>query len=437
MKGSVLLYLWLWCAIMMFYGEDSVASDTWRAPLDTTAATTATTDSVLTLDKVLQLTAARNPILKALGFERQASLAAEKQAGLWSNPEFEFELEEFAWDAPGLKESELTFAVAQELELFGQRGARKHLARAESQAMAWDLRVTAFDLYLEVKRHFYELVHAQQQVRLAQTIVDLAQQVVTNIDSRISKGAALQSESLLASLELQRARLSLDQAQQDEAVAAITLSALWSDPDSSVAVSADAEPDLAAILQQVLTMAAATDSLRPVAALHHQTEISRAAHDLSAAESRPGITLSGGVKHLTEPGTNSFLMGISLPLPLFNRNQGERAALSAELRSLSYRVDQARVSAVSELKVQTSRLRQLINRHDTLDSLLLPTAERVYENLGLNYESGRLPYVELLEARRLLYELSLEHNDLLLDIHGQIIELEGLTGSPIRSYKEN
>lgn len=72
-----------------------------------------------------------------------------------------------------------------------------------------------------------------------------------------------------------------------------------------------------------------------------------------------------------------------------------------------------------------------------MDSLLIPTAEEAYEILRQTYESGRLPYTQLLEARRLRYDLSLEHNDLLLAIQEQIVSLERLTGISIRVDKEN
>ena len=92
----------------------------WEAPFDTTTTTTTSPADVLTFSDALRLTAASNPALKALGYERRAADAGLRQAGLWSNPELEFEIEEFGLDAPGLRESELTLAISQEFEFFGQ-----------------------------------------------------------------------------------------------------------------------------------------------------------------------------------------------------------------------------------------------------------------------------------------------------------------------------
>jgi cobalt-zinc-cadmium efflux system outer membrane protein len=409
----------------------------WKAPFDTTSTTAASPADVLTFSDALQLTAATNPALKALAYERRAAGAGLKQAGLWSNPELEFEIEEFGLDAPGLKESEFTFSVSQEFDLFGQRGARKNLARAEIDATDLSTRIAAFDLYLEVKQRYYRLVHAQQQYQLAQSSVKLADDVVENIEYRVERGAALQSELLLAQLESQHSQLILDQADQELAVAASSLQTLWGGTSNEVTVTAETEPDFSAVIGSVKKILESVDSTRNIAQLLRQSEITKAERALSAAEARPGIGLSGGVKRFEGDNANSLLFGISLPLPLFNRNQGEREKLAAELRAIEYQIDGERTAARAELNALSIQLEQLLGRHESLDSLLIPTAEEAYETLQQSYESGRLPYTQLLEARRLLFDLNSEHNDLILAIQEQIIALESIAGVTIRIDKEN
>ena len=62
----------------------------------------------------------------------------------------------------------------------------------------------------------------------------------------------------------------------------------------------------------------------------------------------------------------------------------------------------------------------------------MPTSKKAYENLRVEYESGRVPYTQLLEAERTLIELSFEHNDMLLAIHKEIIDLERISGVTLR-----
>lgn len=69
----------------------------------------------------------------------------------------------------------------------------------------------------------------------------------------------------------------------------------------------------------------------------------------------------------------------------------------------------------------------------TLDSLLLPTAEKAYQTIQKAYEAGRLPYTQLLEAERSLNDLRFENNDLLMEIHIEIMALEAISGAVLRT----
>jgi len=66
----------------------------------------------------------------------------------------------------------------------------------------------------------------------------------------------------------------------------------------------------------------------------HESAILRAAQSLATVEARPTVTLSGGCKRLEVDNSNSFLFGVSFPLPFLNRNQGVQESLEAQ--SCSY-----------------------------------------------------------------------------------------------------
>lgn len=436
MKG--ILYLFFFCLLatstLTFAGASPLGS--WQAPFDTTGVVPQKSKSVLTLGDVINLVAKDNPTLQALAFQNKASLGRLKQAGLWPNPGFETEFEEIGWDAPGFKESEITVSLSQDFELFGQRSARKKLAKAEINATGLQTTISAYDLYLETKRRFYNLVYAQQRLELSEASLKLANDIVKNIRIRIGKGVALQSELLLAELENQKAQLIFDQARQEVLTSKMSLTALWKGESIDISVSGESEPNLKKVLQRVEYLETKVDSSRGVLLLNHESAMLKAEKTLAIKEGRPTVTLSGGYKRLQGSKTNSLLFGVSLPLPLFNSNQGTRKSLEAKLRSLDYQIEQERLEVSAAIKSNVSILHQLINSHSALDSLLLPTAEKAYETLQRAYEAGRVPYTQLLEAERSLNELRIEHNNMLLEIHELIIALEGLTGITMRIDEE-
>lgn len=411
--------------------HEATAQDHWQAPFDTSGAGAAMNDSVLTLGRVLGLVAAHNPALRSFKFQGEASRGRLKQAGLWSNPELEVELEEAGLDAPGFTESEISVSLSQEFELFGQRGARKRLARAGMMATALHIKLSTYDLYLETKRRFYDLAHAQKKLELAGSSVALARDIVDDITLRIQKGAALESELLLARLELQRGELAVSESIRDRESARARLASLWSEESITATVTALDEPDFAAILNRLPAVYQLADSSRSVMQLERAADLARAEKQSAAAEARPSIFLRSGYRRLAVDGSNSLLFGVSLPLPVFNRNQGTTASFEAQLRSLRFERHWARTEAEANIRAGLIRLQRLIEQHATLDTLLVPTAEEAYRVLHKVYATGRIAYTNLLEAERSLIDLRFEHNDILLSIHEQIIALERITGAAI------
>jgi len=416
--------------------DEPALASRWQAPFNTTQTRTINGDSSLTFGAVLSLVAGNNPMLRALEYRLLAARGQIKQAGLRPNPVLELEIEEFGWNAPGLSESELTVVLSQKLELFGQRGARRDVARSELQDTELESDMQAFDLYLEVKQRFCNFAHMQEKLRLAEASLQLANDIVENISFRIEKGASLQSELLLAQIEQQRAQLMLEELKQRKQAEETRLVALWNGIPGATKVIAQEEPDLQGLLTLAESLQEHVDSTRSILRLKNQSAILRAQQSLAAAEGRPILTLFGGIRRFEANNSKSFLFGVELPLPLFDRNQGARESLHARTRSLEYEIERERHGAAAAIRAHVIELRNMAQRHDILDSGLLPKAEQAYRSLQEAYESGRLPYAQLLEAERSLNELRFEHNDILLSLHEQVIKLEALTGVMLQLDKE-
>jgi len=437
MKGNIYLSAASILAIILILSSNTRGWDSWQAPFDTADIKIVSVDSILSLDDVLKLVANENPAFRSFSFQLKAAKSNLKQAGLWSNPNLDVEIGEVGWDTPGFRESEFTVSLSQEFEFFGQRGARRNVAKAGIDATNLQIKLSAFDLYLETKQRFYTLAHAQQNVMLFQASAALAKEIVENITYKLDRGATLKSELILAQLEERRAQLALDQAKQDVMAIEYSLISLWNGKPSGVKLSIDTEPDFTKLLDHVTSISNRIDSTRDIAQTHGELELLQAEKALVVAESKPTITFSGGFKRFEVNNSKSFLFGISLPIPFFNRNQGARESIDASLRSLEYKVERLRNETRANVQSQTTRLKQLIDKHATLDYSLLPTAEHAYNTLQNAYEAGRIPYTQLLEAERSLNNLSLEHNDVLLAIQERIIALEYITGVALRVDKEN
>ncbi len=280
----------------------------------------------------------------------------------------------------------------------------------------------------------YRLANAQQQAELSNVSLDLSNSIVATIKKRIENGAALPSELLLAELEYQRAELAQTEAQMKIQIAQVTLASMWGATQSNVRMITPTEPDFDRLVNRIPLSVA--DSSRELRTLDQLLKIKSAETQLVIKESKPNLTLSSGLKRVVVDRSNSFLLGISLPLPFKNPSQGSIIALEAEQKQLSYERKLALNKSRAELRSGVTILENIILRHDLLETRLLPTAEEAYRTTESLYQMGRLPYTSLLEANRSLVELSFEHNDLVLDLWEQIVELERMSGTELLSKKD-
>lgn len=136
-----------------------------------------------------------------------------------------------------------------------------------------------------------------------------------------------------------------------------------------------------------------------------QLELARAYTAAAAAEIArerslriPDPTVSAGVRRFEESNTNAFIVGVSIPLPFGNRNQGNIAAAEANLRAATAREGIAR--ADYEQAVTRARAAYLAAeaRVETLSTTSLPQADEALRLVQIGYNNGRFPLIEVLSA---------------------------------------
>ncbi len=379
----------------------------------------------LTPDMALQLVGRANRSLLAGQKSVDAASSAVEQSGLRPNPELELESENMGGSLNGFRETEITVLLSQELELWGQRGARRNAANRDRDFAIWQAKAAASDVCAETRIKFYELVYAQNKVELAVDAAELASEVTDAARIRMEKGAAPSSELLLSEMELESARLELAEAETEIENARLHLAAMWNGNETMIAAVDD---DLPGNLPPVDILIPFIEKSRPVIVWSLEKERLEALLGLERANGKPNLTLSGGVKRSEADKANSFVAGISLPIPVFDRNQGNVRALTARLEEVTYEWEQSTSEAEAELSTILKTLDRLHSSHAALDTLILPKAMLAFESLRHSYENGRTPYSEFLEGRRRLIDVRSQHIDVHLQLRREVIALERLLG---------
>ncbi|MDH4034330.1 MAG: TolC family protein [candidate division Zixibacteria bacterium] len=150
--------------------------------------------------------------------------------------------------------------------------------------------------------------------------------------------------------------------------------------------------------------------------------------NLQLAENKPNLTVAGGFKRAQADGTNSFVFGLAMPLPFFDRGQGSTKALRSEGVAAGWARQQAQVSTRVEYRRLTRNLKQFSARRKMFNDIILPQAQETYRSLRQAFEKGKVIYSVLLQGEQTLIELRAELNDLDLALVEQVIALEQLLG---------
>jgi len=408
-----------------------------QASEDPTAQDSAAADlreptGALTLREALALTLMRNPELAVFSWNVRAQEARVLQAGLFPNPEFEFEMEDFSGTGAlrGFDGAETTMLLGQLIELGGKRGKRKRLATLEHNLSGWDYEAKRLDVYADVAKAFVEVVGAQERVALSTELVELAQQAVTRVSTRVRAGKDSPVEETKATVTLHMTRLELERARRDLEGARKRLAALWA---STTPTFDKAEGSLEKIVpiptvEQLVEVSAQNPD---VARWDTEFEERQAAIDLADAGKIPDLTIVLGGKHLSEINESALVVGIGIPIPLFNRNQGE--ALEARYRLAQARAEERAAHAQTDARLAET-YRALTTAYTVATALrddVLPAAQSAYDMTSQGYQRGKFGFLDLLVAQRILFEARKEYIDALTDYHRSSADMERLIGQKL------
>jgi cobalt-zinc-cadmium efflux system outer membrane protein len=391
----------------------------------------------LTLSAAIEAALARNPDLRASGYEIRAADARILQSGLRLNPSVSTELENVAGtgEARGVDFAELTLSLSQVVELGGKRALRQEVAGADRDFVVLSQRAAQLDVLAEVTRRYIAAVAAQERVTLTRSNAELAQKTLDAIVARVRAARSPEAERSRAQIVLTRARLDEEQAQSELRAARQSLSAMWGSVNP---LFTDARAELFT-LQDVQPFNALADRLeRSPEFLQFASEgrLRDAEVRLAQAQARPDLTFSAGVRRLQGTRDQGLVAGFSMPLPINNRNQGAireaqvRRDQNSAQRTASFIRARATLFSLYQ-EVTTSRARLQI-----LTQEALPQARTALDQTQSGYDRGRFSFLELSTAQQELLALREAAISAAVDYHQTRTEIERLTSEPLTTGTE-
>ena len=352
----------------------------------------------LTLEQAQDLAAARSFELAAAQRELDASGGGVRQAGALRNPELNATVEDTR-SATRTTTTTLGFP----LELGGKRVARvsaaerfRDLARAQLAEARAKVRAGVISAY-------FSTVVAQERVKLADDSADLATRAADVVGKRVTAGKTspvdatrARVDSANAQLELADARAELHSAKQALATTWGATSPHFDAVDGDIGL-APARASVADLLQQVEAAPALISG---------RIEIDRrkALVGVERSKAVPDLVVTAGVKRDNELGRTQAVIGISIPLPLFDRNQGAVYEASQRAEKAQDEYEATRVRLIAEVNQAATRLATAQTSLQTIGETVLPAAQQAYDASTTGFEAGKFGFLDVIDSQRSLLQ---------------------------------
>ncbi|MBN2129585.1 MAG: TolC family protein [Sedimentisphaerales bacterium] len=384
---------------------------------------------VLTLRAAAALALMHNPDLKTFPYEMRAAESRVLQAGLRPNPEMAIEMSEFGGSdtRSGFDAAETSIQLGQLIEVGGKRDKREAVAAVNRELVQWDYESARLDTLREVAGAFVAVLAAQERLALTQQMRDLSNDAEAAVAQRVEAGKDSPVDDLRANVALSRSRIEARKARTKLATARHRLAAAWGGHT----------PTFEKVTGDLYQLSPPPPFDRAAERLRENPDLGRweteerkrrAALRLEKARASPDVTVSGGVQRFEETDDEALIFGLSIPIPIFDRNQGGIAEATANLARTRQRSEAVKVRMQATLSAAVNTLAAAHDETSILRSDVLPTAQQAFDAARRGYEQGKFDYLYVLDAQRTLFETKTQLIDSAEAYHKARADVERLIG---------
>jgi cobalt-zinc-cadmium efflux system outer membrane protein len=390
-------------------------------------------DDSLSLADATARALGRHPSLQV--FEAELRLADAKiiTALTRPNPELEFETEDVLGSGvyEGFDSAIYNLGVSQIIELGGKRRFRGEVAKSAREAEDLRFESARREIIADTARRFVLALAAQDAEASAEQNRKIAHETVRSVKGLQEGGRGSALDVGQSELGLKEAELLVENARSRTALAHQQLASMWRDakPDFTTVAGRLTEP-----AKSIPTVESLKTSLEdhPVMALARSgIDTAKRERVLQEKLRQPDLNLGLAWRRDTTVDDNAVVLNFSLPLPLWNRNEGGIAEAEAEISRSEALVEQTRQQLVAALGEALAKLEFARASYALIAGEMLSQAAKQQENVAEGYRLGRIGYLDLLEARRALTGVRGQKIEALSTYHEARIEVETLTGKSL------
>jgi cobalt-zinc-cadmium efflux system outer membrane protein len=383
------------------------------------------------LDRIIDLALERNPTIAGAQSVIEQNEGRRTEAGAYPNPTIGLQTADATIRDPsnGIRLIERGVTVHQTVEWPGMRAARQDAAAAGLAGATIGLDEAKLNLIAEVKQAFYELLLAERTVDLLQQNLEIVQEVARIVRARVRSGEGPQFEAVKADVEVLKAKQEMTKAKNSVRVKLVGLDTLTA---GALGPRYKVEGDFRSLRDRLdpEQMAARDLSQHPI--LKRQGKLVEQAEFTVDKERQgrvPNVTLFGG--YAREVGREAVVAGVSLPTPLWYRQQGHIATAlgtqrKEEAELIRAKNDLARAINQHAREAETAQEQILVYEEG-----LLKQAQEALRIAQLSFRQGASSLLDVLDAQRVQRQITVDYNLARFELSQALTRFERAVGGPL------
>jgi cobalt-zinc-cadmium efflux system outer membrane protein len=395
----------------------------------------------MTIEEVVARALADNPDLRAVRADVDAAAGRVQQAGLRPNP-----MLELGGQKAISPDSNLSIGLTLPLDLNGRVDGRVGVAQRELEMRRAQVAERERRLAAEVRLKAGELLAARRNVDVADQLLRINQEALRLVGDRVREGAAPALEENLLLVEVNRLEAGRQMLASREKVFTLQLQAL-----------AGMEPDAPLTLRGELAGAAPTasrgEAVAQALARRPDLEVARADAAMARARIRKeeaegrwdasvsvgyqrqdfgfsglrGVASNGSLQPIQDV-FHYFGAGVTITLPVRNRNQGNVAAAVAETRAAERRQEFAVLVIRQEVEAAFTQLDAARRALALYERGVRDVAQKNLDVVRRTWELGRGTLLDVITEQRRLIEVENGYTEALKQVYDATVEIDRSVG---------
>ncbi len=378
----------------------------------------------LTLDQAVEMAERLHPELAEARASVEAAEGRARQAGAFPNPEAIVGAQQLPLNGPN--EREFVAGVGQTLPIGGRLSKARQAELIEREVRTRGLEVKQSDVRKRVHSAFATALYQEKAHEAQSGILQNADKAAATTRARVEAGDALREDLARVEMELARAKVEQQRAASLREQALLELAAAIGNSALSVK-SLEGTLETTFEIPTLHSLAANLRELPQTAQANADVRARTARLDAAKAERIPDVKVEVLYHRLEATRSDTLDVGLSIPLPLFNRNQGRIHEARAEVAAAEARARMTQNELTARLRQSHLQLTSALANSSAVKTDLLPRAETVLKAAEARFAAGDINLGEILPLRRDWAAVQLAYLDSLRDVMKAWAEVKSFT----------